>query len=88
VGIYPNPAKGPRAKILLPSHSGTEDVKIQVYTVASRKVLDRTFPGIRGGTAIEISLEDKWGTPLANGIYYVEVFTPWGKSVGKLVVLH
>jgi hypothetical protein len=62
-------------------------VRIQVFTVAFRKVRDRTFPVTNSGTSLEITLTDNWGKPLANGLYYVAAWTPRGRSIGKLLIL-
>jgi len=87
VGIYPNPAPGGSVSLLIPPYWGTGDVRIQVFTVAFRKVRDRTFPVTNSGTSLEITLTDNWGKPLANGLYYVAAWTPRGRSIGKLLIL-
>jgi hypothetical protein len=60
---------------------------VEVYTLAFRKVQDKTYPSLPSGTAVTLSLTDKSGHPMANGIYYVEVTTVNGRSIGKLLIL-
>jgi len=62
-------------------------VRVEIFTVAFRKVQDKTFTNIPSGTAVTISLTDRWGNRLANGFYYVVVTTSRGRSTGKLLVL-
>jgi hypothetical protein len=60
---------------------------LQVYTTAYRKVRETAYSNVRPGTAVTLELIDKTGTPLSNGLYFVNVLTPQGKSVLKLLVL-
>jgi len=62
-------------------------VKIVVFTTAFRKVqsIERDQVPI-GVLSVALELKDKWGAPLANGIYYVVVTTQQGRSVGKLLI--
>lgn len=73
--------------ILPPAYNGSSDVRVQVFTLAFRKIQDTTFPGVPEGTAVTVRLADRFGTPLANGLYYVAVQTSRGRSVSKLLVL-
>ena len=59
---------------------------VKIYTAAFRKVQETTFPQVPNGKAVVVDLTDRWGTPLASGIYYVVVATDGGKSVGKLLI--
>jgi hypothetical protein len=86
-GLYPNPVTGPTVLILPPFYLGLSNVRVEVYTLAFRKVQDKTYPSLFSGTAVTLSLTDKWGRPMANGIYYVEVTTVNGRSIGKLLIL-
>jgi hypothetical protein len=87
VGIYPNPVSGPTVNILPPSFNGISNVRVEIYTLAFRKVQDMTYISQTSGTAIPLSLTGKSGSPLSNGIYYVVVTTSSGRVVGKLLVL-
>lgn len=73
--------------VLPPAYSGSEDIKIEIFTLAFRKVQDETFFNVPGGTAIPVELKDRWGKPLANGIYYVMVSMDGKRYVAKLLVL-
>jgi len=85
--VFPNPAPGPTVNILPPPYVGIGHVKVELFTVAFRKILQRDFDNIPSGTKVSIELRDNWGRPLASGIYYVVVTTNAGRSTGKLMVL-
>lgn len=87
VVIFPNPATGPTVSILPAAYSGISNVRIEIYTIAFRKVLDTTLPSVLSGTVVNLSLKDRGGNNLADGIYYVAVTTSKGRSMGKLLVL-
>jgi hypothetical protein len=87
VGIYPNPGTGPTVQILPPPYMGLSNVRVEVYTLAFRKVKDETFDSIPSGTAVTLTLTGRGGNNLANGIYYVVVTTHSGRTIGKLLVL-
>ncbi|HEY5038080.1 MAG TPA: T9SS type A sorting domain-containing protein, partial [bacterium] len=85
--IFPNPAPGPTVNILPPPYSGPSFVRVEIFTLAFRKVLDRFFYNIPSGVSVQVNLADRWGSPLASGIYYVVVTTSSGRSIGKLLIL-
>lgn len=87
MGIYPNPAPGPTVNILPPSYNGISNVRVEIYTLAYRKVQDTTFDSVPSGTAVTISLTGRDGKPLSNGIYYVVVTVNGQRATGKLLVL-
>jgi hypothetical protein len=87
MGIYPNPVMGPVVNILPAPYSGTSSVQAKIYTLAFRMVLDETFPPVPSGTVVTVTLTDRGGNPLSNGLYYVVVTTKGGKAVGKMLVL-
>jgi hypothetical protein len=87
VGLYPNPVAGSFVNVLSPANLGTADLRIRIFTVAFRKVLDRPYPDLPLGISLVLRLEDNWGAPLSNGLYYVEVAGPKGRAIGKLLVL-
>jgi hypothetical protein len=87
VGIYPNPVTGPIVQILPPFYPGTSDVRLEVFTLAFRKVQDTKIPALASGIAIPLGLTGWGGDRLANGIYYVAVTTKSGRAIGKLLIL-
>jgi hypothetical protein len=87
VGIYPNPVTGPIVQILPPFYPGTSDVRLEVFTLAFRKVQDTKIPALASGIAIPLGLTGWGGDRLANGIYYVVVTTKSGRAIGKLLIL-
>ena len=85
--LYPNPVTGPTVNVLPPSYTGISTVRVEIFTVNYRMVVDETFYSVPSGTSVTVNLTSKWGTTLANGLYYVVVDTKGGKSIGKLLVL-
>lgn len=88
VVVYPNPVTGGSVNILPPAYSGAQDVRIEIFTLSFRRVLNETFPQVPEGTAVKVNLTDQWGHPLADGLYYVVVTVDGEHSVGKLLILH
>jgi len=84
--IYPNPADGTGPVRLRTGFASTVDVRVQVFTLAYRKVRDETFTQVPAGGEVVLSLDDQWGKPLANGFYYEVVSSPEGRWIGKLLV--
>jgi hypothetical protein len=87
VGIYPNPVTGPVVNILPAPYAAVSGVRVEVFTVAFRKVVDETFQPVPSGTPLSLALTDRGGNRLSNGLYYVVVTTRGGKALGKLLVL-
>jgi hypothetical protein len=86
--LYPNPADGTvPVKLHGLGLSGPSDVKVQVFTLSYRKVGERVFDRATPGAELELALVDRWGTNLANGLYYVVVSWNGGHWTGKLIVL-
>lgn len=87
VGIYPNPVTGPTVQVLSPPYMGVANVRVEIFTLAFRKVQDTIFDSIPSGTAVTVNLTGRGGNPLANGIYYVVVTVNEQRSIGKLLIL-
>jgi hypothetical protein len=85
--IYPNPAPGGTVNILPPAYPGSSNVTVRIFTSAFRMVQEKKFDSVPAGTSVPINLTDKWGAPLASGLYYVVVTTSQGRSIGKLLIL-
>lgn len=86
--IYPNPVNGPNpVHVYIPGLTAVSDVKVQVFTVAFRKVRKETFSGVLPNGSVLLSLKDNWNKPLANGLYYVLIETPQKHFIEKLIVL-
>jgi hypothetical protein len=85
--IYPNPAPGGIVNILPPAYPGSSNVTVRIFTSAFRMVQEKKFDSVPAGTSVPINLTDKWGAPLASGLYYVAVTTSQGRSIGKLLIL-
>lgn len=73
--------------ILVPLREAS-DVTVEIFTVAFRKVLEETFDNVQPGSPIPLELKSRWGTPLANGLYYVVVTAGGHTYVIKLLVIH
>lgn len=67
VVVYPNPATGDNVSILPQAYSGTQDVRVDIFTLSFRRVLNETFPRVPWGTAVKIPLADQWATPWPTG---------------------
>jgi hypothetical protein len=70
--IYPNPVTNDdfvSSCIYVP---GPSSVELTVYTTAFRKIYDKTIQVSSYGT-LTWDLRDQWGTPVANGLYYVRI---------------
>jgi pectate lyase len=87
VVIYPNPVTGPAVNVLPPAYQGIEDVHIEIFTATFRKVQDKTYPNVPHGVAVTVDLKDKWGAPLADGLYYIVVIVDGHRSIAKLLIL-
>ncbi len=87
--VFPNPATGSQVHIEVPAYTGTLDVTVQVFTIAFRLVKEETFSQVLGGTDLPLTLIDKQGAFLADGVYYIKVSTPatHDSSIVKLLVL-
>jgi hypothetical protein len=73
---------------LLPAnYAGISNVKVEIFTLNFRLVLEKNFSSIPSGQAVPIPLLGRGGNPLSNGLYYVVVTTNGGRVVGKLLIL-
>jgi hypothetical protein len=52
-----------------------------------RKVKAETFQQVSPGEVLALDLTDRWGNPLANGLYYVVIEAQGKKWIIKLLVL-
>jgi hypothetical protein len=89
--IYPNPVDGTiTPKVHPPFYSGSSAVRVEIYTLAFRKVWEspKTDSGpFPWGHDIQISLVASDGNPFSNGLYYVVVTTNSGRTIGKMLIL-
>ncbi len=88
VGLYPNPVSGMTVNVLPPYYVGVSNVRVEVYTLAFRKIVEKTYDSLPAGIAIPLELVGRTGNSLANGVYYVEVTVDGMHATGKLLVLH
>jgi hypothetical protein len=84
--IYPNPSNGGPFHLALPL-TVPSDVRVAIFTVAFRKVQETTFSQAPVGAVLTIEPMDKWGTPLASGVYYVVAVTPQNHYTLKLLLI-
>ncbi len=100
--VYPNPASGTEpVTVTVTTSQASDSLTVQIYTVAFREVQDSTVSptstgvsaSVNGSTTaktwhVPITLNDRWGTPLASGLYYVVISNHNGyRSVSKLLLL-
>jgi len=87
--VFPNPAQGNgpvTVQFFLPQSFG--QVEVKVFTSAFRVVQETLVKDPAAGlNRAPVELEDKWGQPLANGLYYIVVQWPEGKAVTRLLIL-
>ncbi len=99
--IYPNPSDGTQpVTVQVALAQATDTVQLQVFTLAFRSVQDITVtslsPNVTASTVtgvsaktwkIQIPASDKWGSPLASGLYYVVITANGKKTIGKMLIL-
>lgn len=85
--VYPNPITGPGPVHLQVPLTSTSTVTVKIFTLAFREIQEETFPEVSPGEAITLNLTDKFGNPLANGLYYVVVQAQGNRWVTKLMVI-
>jgi hypothetical protein len=85
--VFPNPLREGTTVVLKGFVNSTSDVKVQLFTVASRSVQEVRCAQLPAGSDIKLEMKDKWGNRLANGLYYVVVKTNQGTVVKKIVVI-
>jgi hypothetical protein len=61
-------------------------VKVRVFTVAFRKIWEGEFFSVTPGAPIPLTPDDRTGTPLANGLYYVVADTSQGRFTAKWLI--
>jgi hypothetical protein len=76
--IYPNPSNGVQPTLLDLGLWNTVQVKIKVFTLSFRKVFEKDCGQIAPGQLITLPTTDNSGNNLANGLYYVEIYTTQG----------
>lgn len=83
--LYPNPTNGNHpVSIHLPNGVERIDGKIELFTLAFRKVLDIPFQ-VQLGSDPSFQMLDSKGRELANGLYYVVVTTSNDRFILKLL---
>jgi hypothetical protein len=85
-GIFPNPISVGNAVTLEAKLVGVSDIRVKIFTVAFRKVLDLKFGNEPIGVRDLVIPFDQGGT-LANGLYYLMVDIGGSRSVLKLLIL-
>jgi len=62
--------------------------RITLVTVADRVLRSVELKSVPAGAAFfDLELKDRWGRPLANGVYFILVESAGVADVGKLLVL-
>jgi len=86
---YPNPwiGAGPlQVRVVLQDAQGW--LKLKLFTAGFRMAREETFRNLSAGpNDLSLPPVDRWGRELANGLYYIQVQTAQGKSMGKLLIL-
>jgi hypothetical protein len=87
---FPNPATTDDGKVAFRLNVPASLVTLKVYTVDYRLILSKTYPGPFGigMTVLPLKIEDRKGSKLANGLYYIVVVLPSGdRAIGTLFFL-
>jgi len=85
-GFYPNPSSGLLHVHFPPCDQGRE-AHVKIFTLAFRKILDQDYTQVPAGVDPSFDLKDNWGVPLANGLYYLVIDRPEGRTIVKILVL-
>jgi len=59
---------------------------LQVFTTAFRKVNGFEVAQALPGVDLTLAIVDKWGVPLANGLYYVVLTVDGKRTIDKLLI--
>ena len=63
-------------------------VSVAIYTTAFRKVAELSLGSMPAGiTDVTLNLTDRFGAPLANGLYYLWVQVDGKRTLLKLLIL-
>jgi hypothetical protein len=62
-------------------------VQVEVYTLAFRGVIHQKLNPTTSGGNVLLVLNDDWGKPLSDGLYYVVVKSGGNRWAGKLLIL-
>jgi hypothetical protein len=71
--IYPNPSEGKTPPKMLVPLTTISDVRIQIYTVAFRKISDKIYKDVIPGSPISMEIVAANGNKFASGVFYVEI---------------
>ncbi len=86
--IYPNPSDGTQPVNIHVATTVASNITVQIFTTAFRKVQETSFNQQPVGMDVQVKLTDKWGSPLASGLYYVVVrVNETRRLVGKLLLI-
>jgi hypothetical protein len=85
--VYPNPVTGPGPVNLRVPLTAASSVEVDVFTTAFRLVNQVNDPLVEPGQTIPVPLTDRWGNPLADGLYYLVVHAQGMTWTVKLLVI-
>jgi hypothetical protein len=85
--LYPNPVTSGDSINLHLGTVTTSNVRIEIFTLAMRKVQDLSMNQQPAGAEVVLALSDKNQTALANGLYYLMITTNQGRTVKKLLII-
>lgn len=69
---YPDPVTGPYPVTVNVQVPGNSTVSMDVFTLAFRKIANQT-KDISNTGSVTWNLQDSWGTPVADGLYYLRI---------------
>ena len=83
--VYPNPATGSTVTLAMPQTTST-NVTVSLYTVSMRMVRTIEAENLNSPNLV-VTLIDKGGVSLANGLYYFVILANGQKWTDKVLVL-
>jgi len=78
IAIFPNPSNGVQPTWIDLGLGNTVQMKIKVFSLAFRKVLEKDYGQVAPGQLISLPTAENNGNPLGNGLYYVQISTTQG----------
>jgi hypothetical protein len=81
----PNPFTGEtRLQVGLPAR---EDIRVEIFDVAGKRVRDVTIPGeTKGWNTVKLTDRDDKGAPLASGVYFFRIRAGAETVTRKMVI--
>jgi hypothetical protein len=80
---YPDPVTGPYPISVNVQVPGPSTVTMDIFTTAFRKIATQSIQ-VAGSSAVSWDMRDKWGTPVADGLYYLRIHVTGPQHLTKI----